>query len=59
MIYICTGDNKVGMVGTRTNVGYTEDDEEPDFYWNDDLKNGTGNGNNTDKVNDGEDSHDE
>ncbi len=41
------------------NVGYTEDDEEPDFYWNDYLKNGTGNGNNTDKVNDGEESHDE
>jgi hypothetical protein len=40
-------------------VGYTEDDEEPDFYWNDDLKNGTGNDNNTDKVNDGEESHDE
>jgi len=40
-------------------VGYTEDDEEPDFYWNDNLKNGTGNDNNTDKVNDGEESHDE
>ena len=36
-------------------MGYTEDDEEPDFYWNDDLKNGTGNG----KNNDGEESHDE
>ncbi len=35
------------------------DDEEPDFYWNDDLKNGTGNGNYTDKVNDREESHDE
>ena len=41
------------------NVGYTEDDEEPDFYWNDDLKIGNGNGNSTDKVKDGEESHDE
>jgi len=40
-------------------VGYTEDDEEPDFYWNDHLKKGTGNGNNTDKVNNGEESRDE
>ena len=40
-------------------MGYTDDEEEPDFYWNDDLKNGTRNGNNTDKVNDGEESHDE
>ena len=38
------------------NVGYTEDDEEPDFYWNDDLKNGNSNGINTDEVNDGEES---
>ena len=41
------------------NVGYTEDDEEPDYYWNDDLKNGNGNGTNTDEVNDGEESRDE
>jgi len=41
------------------NVGYTEDDEEPDFYWNNNLKNETGNDNNTDKVNDGEESCDE
>ena len=40
-------------------MGYTVDDEEPDFYSNNDLKNGNGNGNNTDKVNDGEESHDE
>jgi len=41
------------------NVGYTEDDEEPDYYWNDDLKSGNGNGINTDEVNDGEESRDE
>ena len=41
------------------NVGYTEDDEEPDFYWNDNLKNETGNDNNTDKVNDRKESCDE
>jgi len=59
MIYICTGDNKEEWWEHEQNVGYTEDDEEPDFYWNDDLKNGTGNGNIADKVNDGEESHDE
>jgi hypothetical protein len=37
-------------------VGYTEDDEEPDYYWNDNLKNGNGGGINTDEVNDGEES---
>jgi len=42
----------------KKNVGYTEDDEEPDFYWNDDLKNGNSNGINTDELNDGEESHD-
>ncbi len=59
MIYICTGDNKVVMVGTRTKCGVHWWWWEPDFYWNDDLKNGTGNGYNTDKVNDGEESHNE
>ncbi len=41
------------------NVGYREDDEEPDFYWDDDLKKGTGDDNNTDKVNDREERLDE
>ncbi len=36
------------------NVGYIEEDEEPDFYWDDDLIKGTGADDNTDKVNDGE-----
>ncbi len=40
------------------NVGYNEDDERPDFYWDEDLKNGTGDDDNTDKVNDGEESLD-
>ena len=39
------------MVGTRTNVGYRVDDEEPDFYWDNDLKKGSGADDNTDKVN--------
>jgi hypothetical protein len=39
-------------------VGYNEDDERPDFYWDEDLKNGTGDDDNTDKVNDGEESLD-
>ncbi len=41
------------------NLGYREDDEEPDFYWVDDLKKGSGADVNTDKVNDGEDKLDE
>jgi hypothetical protein len=36
------------------NMGYREDDEEPDFYWDDDLKKGSGADDNTDKVNDRE-----
>ncbi len=43
------------------NMGYREDDEEPDFYWDDDLKKRTGGDDNTDKdkVNDGEERLDE
>ncbi len=47
------------MVGTRTKYGYRQDDEEPDFYWDDDLKKGHGADDNTDKVNDGEERLDE
>ncbi len=37
------------------NVGYyREDDDELDFYWDDDLKKGSGADDNTDKVNGGE-----
>ena len=41
------------------NMGYREDDEEPDFYWDNDLKKGRGADDNTDKVNDGEEKLDE
>jgi len=41
------------------NKGYTEEtDEEPDFYWNEDLKNGTGGIDRNDKVNDEKEDHD-
>jgi hypothetical protein len=36
------------------NMGCREDDEEPDFYWDDNLKKGSGADDNTYKVNDGE-----
>ncbi len=33
-------------------MGYTEEtDEEPDFYWNDNLKNGTGEDYENDRLN--------
>ncbi len=42
-----------------TTVGYTEDsDAEPVFYWNEDLKNGTGNDSSNEKMDNDVDTED-